>query len=395
LQLIAVPVKPFTMTTNLPKVTTLKQLAERAGLSLAAVSYALRDDEKIPEPTRRRVHNLARQLGYRPNPRIAALMAHIRRSHGPSAGERIAFVWVHTPREESRRDSFLQLVFHGARQRAEQLGYNLEEFYLEESGINARRLADILRARGITGVVFSPVMHETTVRLDFTWEDFSCAVIGHTQWHPELHHAGHHHYHAMRCTLEELAALGYKRPAVILDAAANERGRRAWQAAFLVFHPLQHKSAPLVLRDFPATRQQLMRWLKSSCPDVVILHRSEMVTRFSQLCPASKRPGICTLHWSPDLKNIAGIDQRFDLVASNAVDLVVNQLITNERGAPLVPRVTLFSGQWVPSHTLTNQSPVRRKTEQARSTDLVGGSSPKHKSFPRRPRPPPEFSRMH
>ena len=44
---------------------------------------------------------------------------------------------------------------------------------------------------------------------------------------------------------------------------------------------------------------------------------------------------------------LAYIDQRFDLVAANAVDLVVSQLITNERGVPSVHRVTLFPGQWM------------------------------------------------
>jgi hypothetical protein len=49
----------------------------------------------------------------------------------------------------------------------------------------------------------------------------------------------------------------------------------------------------------------------------------------------------------PDLSDLPGIDQRFDLVAANAVDLVVSQLITNERGVPPVHRVTLFPGQWM------------------------------------------------
>lgn len=335
-----------------PRVITIKEIAAGAGLSLATVSYALRSHPKIPKATREHVMRVAQELGYRPNPRVATLMAHIRRARGPSAGERIAFVWVHTPREETREDPFLRLVLAGARQRAEQLGYHLEEFWTEERGMSDRRLSNILKSRGITGVLFSPVVHEVTVALDFEWEAFACAVIGHARWEPELHHAGHHHYHAMRSTLEQLERLGCKRPAVILNPEVNERGRRAWQAAFLVFHPTPQKAPTLVLPKMPATAAEMRRWLRLHAPDVLILHRANMVRRVRAWLKPGDPTRLCCLHWSPDLQDVPGINQRFDLVAGNAVDLVVSQLIANERGLPEIPRVTLFPGQWtVPAGT--------------------------------------------
>ena len=71
---------------------TLKQVAAAAGVSLAAVSYALRGHGKVAVATRRRVTAAARQLGYRPNPRVASLMAHIRRGQADPRGERLAFI---------------------------------------------------------------------------------------------------------------------------------------------------------------------------------------------------------------------------------------------------------------------------------------------------------------
>src|SRR6266542_2725551 len=104
-------------------VVTIKDIAAAAKLSLAAVSYALRNDPKIPEETRQRVQEIARRIGYRPNPRVASLMAHIRRAQARPAGERIAFVWVHTTRAQAERDPFLRNVFLGALRRAEQAGF--------------------------------------------------------------------------------------------------------------------------------------------------------------------------------------------------------------------------------------------------------------------------------
>jgi LacI family transcriptional regulator len=175
-------------------VITLQQIARAAGCSVATVSYALRDDPRIRPETRTQVQTVATQLGYRPNPRFSALMAHIRRSRPVASGERIAFLWVHTPRAESAKDPFLQRVFLGAKMRAEALGYGLEQFWTAERGMTDRRLSQVMKSRGIVGLLLSPVMHEAEVTLDLDWSSFAPAVIGNARWNPELHHAGHHHY---------------------------------------------------------------------------------------------------------------------------------------------------------------------------------------------------------
>jgi LacI family transcriptional regulator len=328
---------------------TIAQIAKAAGVSRATASYCLSGNPKIPAATSARVSAVAQELGYRPNPQIASLMAHIRGGRRVAAGSRIAFVWVHMPKSETSTDPFLQVVFQGARRRAEKLGYGLEEFWIEKQGLRDRRVSKILRARGIVGVVFSPVMHGATVKLDFEWDAFASAVIGHAEWNPELNHAGHHHYHAMRLTLQELGRLGCNRPAVILDAETNDRGRRAWQASFLVFHPVPRTAPSLLMAGLPETKTQLRTWLKRHRPDALILHGSEMIRRFRSMVPAGEQPLLAALHWSPDLQGIGGVNQRFDLVAENAVDLVVSQLRSNERGVPELPRVTLFPGQWIES----------------------------------------------
>lgn len=86
-------VKSFTVAATPKPVVTLKDVAERAQVSLATVSYALRQHPKIPVGTREAVVAAARELGYRPNPRVASLMAHIRRAQAPPYQERLAFVW--------------------------------------------------------------------------------------------------------------------------------------------------------------------------------------------------------------------------------------------------------------------------------------------------------------
>lgn len=328
---------------------TLQQIARAAHCSLATVSYALRDDPRIRAETRASIQRVAAQLGYRPNPRFSALMSHIRHSRPVAAGERIAFVWVHTSRAESARDPFLQRVFRGAQARAEALGYGLEQFWTATRGMNDRRLSQVLKSRGIVGVLLSPVMHEAEVRLDLEWSHFAPAVIGSARWIPELHHAGHHHYLAMRMALERLASAGCRRPMAILEPDVNERARRAWEAAFPVFHPDRTAAAAeLLVIGIPTDRRALARRLQQVRPDALVVSSDVVIHQVKSmgLAPLARIPTI-SLHWIPTEPAIGGVDQSYDMIAANAVDLVVGQLNSNETGVPPWPRMLLFPGRWV------------------------------------------------
>ena len=327
---------------------TLQQIARAADCSLATVSYALRDDPRIRPETRALVQKVAAQLGYRPNPRFSALMSHIRNSRPVAAGERIAFVWVHTSRAESAKDPFLQRVFLGAKARAEALGYGLEQFWTAERGMTDRRLSQVIKSRGIVGLLLSPVMHEVEVTLDLEWSCFAPAVIGSARWNPEFHHAGHHHYLAMRLVLEKLAERGCRRPFAVLDAETNERARRGWQAAFLAFHPLPVEARELLVIGLAAERGKWAKRCKANGADALIVSGNNIVEQLGAMkgMPPAKTP-VVSLNCSLELNGIGGIEDRYDMVAANAVDLVVSQLNSNESGVPAIPRMLLFPGGWV------------------------------------------------
>ena len=51
-----------------PQRTSLKDLAERLGVSIATVSRALRGSHEVSAEMREKVKALAKQMNYRPNP---------------------------------------------------------------------------------------------------------------------------------------------------------------------------------------------------------------------------------------------------------------------------------------------------------------------------------------
>jgi DNA-binding LacI/PurR family transcriptional regulator len=276
-------------------------------------------------------------------------MAHIRRAHARTAGERLAFVWVHTTRTQAERDPFLRNVFLGARRRAEQSGFALEEFWTSDPGMTERRLEQIIQSRGIVGVVLSPITSsEASLALDWTWQSFAVAVIGNVTWTPELHHAGHHHYLGMRMALSELAQLGCTRPAALIEVEINERAKRAWEAAFLTHHPARAKAVEFA-RVLAREETGIAAWLRARKPDALIVSGTDLLDTpgLRGVCRELKLP-LVTLHWDKNTPaDIGGVDQCYDRIAAHAVDLVVAQLNSNETGVPDLPRIMLFSGRWV------------------------------------------------
>ena len=326
---------------------TLTSIARAAKVSVSAVSYAFRGDPKIPRATAERIRRVAARLGYRPNPSVSALMVHIRAGRTLRSRERLAFVWIEG-QVEGANVEYHRACLEGARTRAEELGFNLEEFRLTEPGMTPMRLSNILKARGIVGIVFSSAELNTAVNLQMDWAAHSMGIIGNVRWNPELHRAGHYHYIAMRRIMLELSMRGYQRPLALFSESVNQRANRSWESAFLAFHP-----RPKVARDFLHLRDTfdapaIRVLLKKHEADAVIVTYPRDAIALREL---SRRPaldiGIVALQAANNFPEIAGIDPNHQQVAANAVDLVVSQLCHNERGVPENPKEQLFYGHWM------------------------------------------------
>ncbi len=336
-----------------PPRPTLHDVARAAGVAIATASYALRGSAKIPAATTARVRAAAERLGYRPNPRFAELMSAVRRGGPLASGDRLALVWPET----IVRSPFARLVAEGARIRAETRGYALEEFRLSAYR-RPGRLAEILAARGIRGVVFAPVLAQARLTLDWPWDGFAMAVIGSADLGAPLSRAAHHHYEAMRLALEALARRpAFRRPVAVLDAATNERAHRGWQAAWLAYAgPLAAErlrlidTSPGAAPDGPARSaargfRDLTDWWQASAPDALFV---DGLATLATLRSAGIEPppaALFTLSRAPG-DPTPGIAQGYDIVAAHAVDLVIAQLQRNERGLPCPPRSLLFPGEW-------------------------------------------------
>lgn len=324
---------------------TLSQVAAAAGVTVATASYALRNSPKISAKTSVRVTDAARLLGYRPDPRISSLMMHIRRARPLAHGEHIAFIWVRAKPGVRTHP----LTFKGARERALQLGFGLTEFWLSEPDLTPVRLSCILKSRGIAGIVLSPLHDRIHFRLNMDWSQFTAVVIGNASCTPGLHHAGHHHFAGMRLALEKAREARPRRISAAFEHVINERAGRAWSAAFIEYHPFPASARKylMIVKD-PASRE-VKQWVGRLSPCTLITTLSLLRRLRIAGLNLPKDVQVILLDWHPNPQGYPGVDVCEDLIAANAIDMVVAQLQRNERGVPEHVKILHLPGTWRPA----------------------------------------------
>jgi LacI family transcriptional regulator len=128
------------MMTEQKTTPTMQTLADALGLSKSTISLAMRDDPRIHQHTRERVHAAADRLGYRVRPELCRLMACLRLGTRKTDLLPVALV---VPAGTEATTEFR----HGFDERLAVSGYHAELFRLGD--VSAERLASILKARGI------------------------------------------------------------------------------------------------------------------------------------------------------------------------------------------------------------------------------------------------------
>lgn len=330
----------------------LQSVADAVGVSKMTVSRALRGEPHVEEALRRRIHEAAAHLGYRPDPEISKLMTHMRQQRRSQAPRSLAFVWAERDPSEIGRSSWSQQLVSGARTRADQLGFQLDEFHLSAKGMTGRRLSGILEARGIPGFILSPLVSRSRGHVSMQWEKFSSVVIGLGYARPALHRVHHHHYLGMMTAMRQLKKLGYRRIGYYGGSTINERMFGAWSASFLTHHPLPLRQAAelLCLRREPS-RVDFLQWLEKARPEVVI-EGGHLLEEWLNEKRIPDDIGLVTLGWRADRAHLSGVDQQADVLGAAAVDLLVAQEQQNEKGIPANPKILMTEGVWRPGETL-------------------------------------------
>ncbi len=336
-------------------------VADAAGVHLSTVSLALRNDSRLPEATRVRIRAVAQKLGYAPNPLVSLLMSRVRRRN---AGYRGTLGYIHTvPEGTPKLSGYVHRNFvGGARRRAAELGYNLDEFFLSDAGAGARQIMRALQARSIAGVVIehmpSPLCPAR--RLPFDVTPFATASLGVPLADPPLHYVANDQYMRAIIAAREVLALGYRRPGLVLVNAFDSAMAHRCSAGFWAVQEYIDGIVRVPICRLKGREERTFRtWLERHQPDVVLTtHDSipELIGALGLRVPADI--GWVHLDWLPQLKPAAGVYGNSEHTGAAAVELVVSQLHRGETGPPRHAMHYLVAGSWMPGRTIRKVGPA-------------------------------------
>lgn len=333
---------------------TLSDLARQAGCSKNTVSNALRGTGRVAKATRTRILRLAAGAGYRPNSVLSEVMAQLRTGELRQAEANLGVVNANRDRHAFTRHPTVPTYLAGVRRRAAALGYGVEEFWLYEPGLRAKRWEGILRARGVRGLVLVGLMDKPELPrpLRGIWDRFPTIATGVRTRDPALSFACVDHHRLALTAFEQALRLGYRRPALVLDDVIDRLVERRFSAGFMTAQRNQGKGDALPIFGHVGAgrdRPDLFRhWLSEHRPDIVF-------TLYHAIIPWIEAAGwriprdlaLAQFEWRAARPEIAGMNQHNDVAGEAAVDMVVSQLRSQERGVPEFPRATLIGASWV------------------------------------------------
>lgn len=339
---------------------TMAAVAKAAGVSKNTVSLALRGSPRISEATRARIGELAATMGYCLNPTVAHLMAQLRQNRTPGFQATLAMINANKDREAFRTHPTIPSYVHGCQQRARQLGYQLDEFWLHEPKLPVARWLSILRARNIRGILIVGLMQQNRLpeQLAALWDEFPAVVTGVRTRDPGLSFACSDHHALALEAFEKAVALGYRRPALVLDGVIDELTEGRLAAGFLT---AQNRLVAAADRTLPfyevaaarGTLRLFAEWFKANQPDVIFTLYHEVKRWLHGLgLRVPEDLGLIQYEWREDHREWAGMDQRNDLVGAAALDMLISMVHHNDHGVPANPRATLIGSTWVAGGTV-------------------------------------------
>lgn len=333
---------------------TINDVARIAKVANSTVSRALRDDQRIARVTRDRIKRVAESLGYRPNPMIAALMTQLRAAHPPAPTCNLAWLDFGRNAVEWKERPVQKAFYLGASQRAAAASYSLERVQVRAPGMTPSRLAHVLRARNVRGVLV-PYIEDSGGRatsIPLPLDEFSIVSVGTPYHDPDLHFASNDQYESCRLAVLELHKLGYRRigyiGAHVLEAAVHNRFCAGYYTTARFELGLD---APDPL--FSSDRGEIAEWLRYRRPDAVITTDLQLLRWLrTEGWKIPEEIGVVSTHVDADDTETSGIYQNSEYVGAAAVDTLIGQLSSNTQGVPRHPQGVLIPGIWMPGRTV-------------------------------------------
>lgn len=352
---------------------SLADIAEKAGAAISTVSLALRNDPRVSLAKRERIQLIAAEMGYKANPLVARLMFELRKSRKQKYVATLAVINASTmPPETYYKISNMAAWHQGLHQRARQLGYILDHFWLHDPEYKPHRVERILRAKNIQGVVFHGVMEERDLEPCKTIASrWPSVVMGVHLKEPPLNFVTNDHYFSAFHACIQLRKLGYRKIGIVLDQWLDDVLEHRYVAGYFASHPQNEQCLPALYLNEPLGsasskgsahlrgKNKFANWVEQHRPDACICINSYIVDWIRDLgIGIPNEMGLALLDLPRELNGIvAGMEPQSIATGMKAIDVLVGQIHRGEEGLPGFQTGTMIESQWMPGPTVRTEKP--------------------------------------
>lgn len=340
---------------------TVYDIAEAVGVSHTTVSKALRNNPRISEATRKRVQEKAEAMGYRPDPMLAALSSY--RMANQNKKKQATLAWINPFRDPAQLRESHEFDFYwlGAKEAADRMGYQLEEFNTSE--LSLRRLNTIFKARNIQGLLLATLSgpEYTDPSIDwhaFPWKDYATVRFGRNIDFPKAHYVTSAQTTNGILAFRMMRERGYQRIGFV-----GKYSRQRIFSAGVSFAQEEIPPKSLVPRLYinetdpaDAQRDMLKKWLQSHQPDAILTDRSNLIELLEELgyrVPDEIAVATTSIHDTPIN---AGIDQNPMDIGRAAVRTLISLINEHTMGIPDVRNEIMIEGKWVEGSMLPSRN---------------------------------------
>lgn len=333
------------------KTPTYSEIAKACGVSSSTVSRALNNHRSIPESTRDRIRDIARKMGWRPNPLASAYMAHLRSTHPPSFKATIGVIVDHPmPGGLTDLPLHIQRIYTGIERRAREYGYVVHPVSLRDPEMTPALVDRIMFNRNIPGIILTGLSEPGNAPEGINWDRYALVAMGFSMHKPVLHRVATNVSHGFKLVIDKAFELGYRRLGVAVSREYDERTNHG--VLFPVAYTQQRLAEGQALESLvyegsgPEAIPQIAQWLERYRPDVVVgTWVAEAIQSLGWRIPEDI--ALLTFDRSPEFPTHAGLDQRYEASGELGADVLIKEITHNRRGIPSDPVEHTIRGTWI------------------------------------------------
>ena len=337
---------------------TLSDVGEKCGVHRTTVGLALRNSPSIPPETKARILKAAAELGYRPDPALASLVAYRHHKSDVNSYSTIALIsdsdygarfW----RSENHQ-TYWRGLYQGVLEQATALGYQLQEFTVGTDRRHTRRISSILHARGISAVIVTRISNLVDP-IELDWNRISAVSATYSLRAPAIPLVTTQHRANAYLAVNKLIEMGYRRIGLATVEESDKRVDNAWTAGFLsacfsARQLLSHHSIRMTTEKIDngdLACQATLDWIHENRIESFLCtqqHVLPFLVRAGLKVPQDI--GFAALDLPAEQGDVSGINQTPDAIGREAVNMISAMRAKNQTGIPRFREIHLIRGVW-------------------------------------------------